>query len=131
MKKTLIALALLAVIPTVAIAGFGMGPGHGMRGGPNPEFMARVLDLTPEQQDKMKALWAEQAKKRDEMRAAMQADMQAKMQTILSKEQYAKLNDLRQMRGGGPGKGPGTGPGAAAGMGPGAGGCAGMGPRGW
>jgi hypothetical protein len=131
MKKTLIALAILAVIPAVASAGFGMGPGHGMRGGPNPEFMARVLDLTPDQKDKMQALWAEHAKKRDEMRAAMQAEMQTKMQAILSKEQYAKLTELRQLRGGGPGMAQGGGPGMGqgGGMGPGRGGCTGMGPR--
>lgn len=123
MKKTLIALAILVAIPAVASAGFGMGPGHGMRGGPNPEMMARVLDLTPEQQDKMKALWADQVKKRDEMRTAMQADMQTKMQSILTKEQYAKMQDLRALRGGGSGMGQG------AGMGPGKGGCGGMGPR--
>jgi hypothetical protein len=46
----------------------------------------------------MKALRAEQAKKRDEMRAAMQTEMQAKMQTILTKEQYAKMAQLRDMR---------------------------------
>lgn len=127
MKKTLITLAVLAIIPAAALAGFGgggMGPGAGMRGGPNPEFMARVLDLTPEQKDKLQALWTEHAKKRDETRAAMQADMQSKMQSILTKEQYAKMTDLRQMRGGGPGMGLG------AGMGPGRGGCMGMGPRG-
>lgn len=127
MKKTLITLAVLAIVPTAAVAGFGwggMGPGHGMRGGPNAEFMARMLDLTPEQKDKMQALWTEHAKKRDEMRAAIQTDMQNKMQSILTKEQYAKMTDLRQMRGGGPGMGPG------AGMGPGRGGCMGMGQRG-
>ncbi len=125
MKKTLITLAILAVIPTAAIAGFGMGGGPGMRGGPNPDFMARVLDLTPEQRGKMETLWAEHAKKRDEMRAAMQADMQTKMQSILTKEQYAKMTELRQMRGAGPGMGPGAGRGPGMGRG----GCTGMGPR--
>jgi Spy/CpxP family protein refolding chaperone len=125
MKKTLITLAILAVIPTAAIAGFGWSGGHGygMRGGPNPDFIARALDLTPEQRDKMEILRAEQAKKRDEMRAAMQAEMRAKMQSILSKEQYAKLIELRQLRNAGPAMGPG------AGMGQGRGGCMGQGPR--
>ncbi|TCJ19762.1 periplasmic heavy metal sensor [Parasulfuritortus cantonensis] len=129
MKKTLIALAILLAIPTAgALAygpGQGQGPGYGMRGGPNVEYMARVLDLTPEQQEKMKVLFAEKAKQRAEMRAAMQADMQAKMQSILTKEQYAKMADLRQLRQGGPGAGMGPGMGGrGAGMGPGAaGGC--------
>jgi len=97
MKKSLIAIALMLSIPAVALAGFGMGPGHGRHGG-NPEMMARMLDLTPEQQDKMQALWAEQARKRDEMRSAMQAEIQTKLQSILSKEQYAKMQDLRSYR---------------------------------
>lgn len=120
MKKTLIALAMLLAIPSA----MAFGPGYGMGprgGGPNPEYMARVLDLTPEQQDKMKALFAEHAQKRAEMRTAMQADMQAKMQSILTKEQYAKMTELRQLRqGGGPGAGMGPGMGGR-GMGPGAG----------
>jgi Spy/CpxP family protein refolding chaperone len=125
MKNTLIALATLMAIagsiPSV-MAAPGFGPG--MRGGPNVEYMARALDLTPEQQDKVKALFAEQAKKRSEMRTAMQTEMQAKMQSILTKEQYAKMTEMRQLRQGGPGSGMG-------GRGPGRnGGCSGMGPRG-
>jgi Spy/CpxP family protein refolding chaperone len=134
MKRSLIALATLIAIPlsmssATAGFGFGFGPGHGhgMRGGPNAEFMARALDLTPEQQEKVKAVFAEHAKKRDEMRSAMQADMQGKMQQILTKDQYAKMTDLRQARMGGPG--PAMAPGMAgrgAGRGP---GCTGLGPR--
>jgi Spy/CpxP family protein refolding chaperone len=127
MKKTLIALAMLLAIPAAMAA----GPGPGMRGGANFDYMARVLDLTPEQHEKVKAVFAEHAKKRDEMRATLQADMQAKMQGILTKEQYAKMTDLRQLRGGGPGMGMGMGmgPGMGMGMGPGMGGMGmGMGP---
>ncbi len=126
MNKTLIALATLVIIPTAAIAGFGYhGGGPGGHGGPNVERMARILDLTPEQQEQLKTLRAEQAKKRDEMRTAMQTEMQAKMQTILTKEQYAKMADLRDMRfnkGDRPMGGRGMGPGMGAG-------CDGMGPR--
>lgn len=118
MKKTLIALAMLIAIPAVPVAMAGFGPGQGMRGGPNVEYMARVLDLTPEQQDKMKALFAEKAKERAEMRAAMQADMQAGMQGILTKEQFTKMTELRQARMGGQGAGMGPG-GRGRGMGPG------------
>ncbi len=123
MNKTLIALAALVIIPTAAIAGFGHHGGD--RGGPNIERMARILDLTTEQQEQLKTLRAEQTKKRDEMRAAMQTEMQAKMQTILTKEQFAKMADLRDMRfnkGDRPMGGRGMGPGMGAG-------CDGMGPR--
>ncbi len=133
MKRTLIALATLIAMPiaaSTAIAGFGPGGmGPSMRGGPNPEYMARVLDLTTEQQEKLKVLWADHAKQRDEMRAAMQSQMQTKMQAILTKEQYDKMAELRQYRKGGRGQGmgPGAGPGMGVGMGS---GCTGMGPRG-
>ena len=56
MKKSLIALAVLAAVgaslavPALAQPGFG----HGY--GPNPAYMARVLDLTPEQQAKLRAI---------------------------------------------------------------------------
>lgn len=103
-----------------------MGGGPGMRGGPNVEYMARVLDLTPEQQEKVKTLFTDHAKKRDETRAAMQADMQSKMQGILTKEQFTKMTDLRQFgQGGQGGRGQGMGPGT--GQGAGTGGC----PRMW
>ena len=125
MKKTLIALAVVAAI-TASIPAVMAQPGYGpgMRGGPNVEYMARVLDLTPEQQAKMKALFGEQAQRRAQMRTAMQAEMQS----ILTKEQYNKMIELRQLRmqnrGGamGPGaggRGPGYGPGNCIGTGPG------------
>lgn len=126
MKKTLIALATLIAIPLAVPSAMAFGgPGSGMRGGPNLEYMARSLDLTPEQQEKVRALFAEKAKQRNEMRAAMRADMQAGIQGILTKEQFAKMTELRQARGNGLGMGPGAG-----GRGPGkAGNCIGMGPR--
>lgn len=103
MKKTLIALATLLAIGASATAvmadnDFSPRYGHGMRGGPNAEYMARVLDLTPDQQAKMKALLTEQAERRAQMRASMQAEMQTKLQSILTKEQYAKMTELRHMR---------------------------------
>ena len=105
MKKTLIALAMLIAVPT-AMAGFGGGPngdGPGKMHGPNVERMAVMLDLTAEQQDKVKELFAEQAKKRDETRMAMRAEMQGKMQAILTPAQYEKMTKLRGERGAGMG----------------------------
>jgi Spy/CpxP family protein refolding chaperone len=123
MKKTLIALATmatLAIAAPLALAQFGPGQ-QGMRGGPNIEMMARMLDLTPEQQGKMKTLFAEQAKQREAMREAMRTDMQNKMQAILTKDQYAKMQDLRKFRD------ENRGPGMRGGMGGGMGGCPGQG----
>lgn len=106
MKKTLIALAMLVAVPT-AMAGFGPGwdgtAGPGRAQGPNVERMAVMLDLTTEQQDKVKALFAEQAKKRDETRATMRTEMQGKMQAILTPAQYEKMTKLRSERGTGMG----------------------------
>jgi len=124
MKKTVIALStLLALSGSIPAAMAQPGFGPGMRGGPNSEYMALVLDLTPDQQAKLKTLYAEQAERRAKMRATMQAEMQSKLQGILTKEQYAKMTELRKLR-----KGPG-----ARGRGPGKGhhhghGCAGWGP---
>jgi periplasmic protein CpxP/Spy len=114
MKKTLIALStLLALSGSIpaAMAQPGFGPGMEMGRGPNAEYMALVLDLTPDQQAKLKTLYAEQAERRAEMRAAMQAEMQSKLQGILTKEQYAKMTELRKLRKGpgGRGRGPGKG----------------------
>lgn len=139
MKKSLIALAALgAVSASLAVALPAMAqPGFGYGHGPNPEYMARVLDLTPEQQAKVKALFDEQVQRRAQLRTTMRTEMQTKLQGILTKEQYAKMQDLRQLRwesrqamgpgrgGRGPGNGPGTGPGSrpdCPGIGP-------MGPR--
>lgn len=94
MKKTLIALATVATITLAASAAMAeFGPGEGMmRGGPNIERMARMLDLTPAQQEQVKALFAEQMKEHE----AMRAQMQQKMQSILTKDQIAKMDDMRK-----------------------------------
>ncbi len=97
MKKTLIALALLVAVPS-AMAGFGPnsdGSGPGKMRGPNVERMAVMLDMSPEQQAQVKALFAEQAQKRQETRAAMRAEMQEKMNAILTPEQVEKMGKLR------------------------------------
>jgi Spy/CpxP family protein refolding chaperone len=122
MNKTLITLStLLALSGSIPAAMAQPGFGPGMRGGPDAEYMALVLDLTPDQQAKLKTLYAEQAERRAQMRAAMQTEMQSKLQGILTKEQYAKMTELRTLRKGlgARGRGPGKGHGH---------GCAGWGP---
>jgi Spy/CpxP family protein refolding chaperone len=117
MKKTLIVLATMLAIPlamadapTASPPPFG---GPGPQGGPNIERMARVLDLTPEQREKLKSLYAEHQTQRQ----AMRESHRARMQDILTEEQLDKWNDLRQMR--------------HARMGMRGGNCDGMGPHGW
>ena len=124
MKKTLIALAMLIAIPSAVSTVMAAGPGQGMQPGTRVEYMAQMLDLTPDQQTKLNTLFAEKAKQRTEMQTAMRAQMQTEMQAILTPAQFEKMNKLRELRmgsraqGGGPGmagRGPGSGPGAGAG----------------
>ena len=123
MKKTLLILATALAIP-LAMADAPSAPtpdfaGPGPQRGANVDRMARVLDLTHEQQDKLNALQAEQ----QERRQAMRAEHQARIQAILTPAQYEKWSDLRQMRHERMAH-------RMGGMG-GMGGCDGTGPRGW
>ena len=94
MKKTLFALATMLAIP-LAMADAPTTPPPGFGGpGPNIERMARILDLTPEQQEKLKAVQAEQQQARD----AMRAQHQARIKEVLTAQQYEKWSDLRAMR---------------------------------
>jgi hypothetical protein len=92
------------------------------------ERMSKDLKLTADQKKKMlalyksyapkqKALFENQKMSRDQKMAAfrkMRDEMSAKVKTILTKDQMAKLEKMRQRGPGGPG-GPGRGPGAGGG----------------
>ena len=94
----------------------GAGPGAGdcgrhagrraRRGGPDLDRLAIVLDLTDEQKAGLESAFAEQRAEREAMRAerqamreAMRESMQARIAEVLSPEQQAKLEALREMRG--------------------------------
>ncbi|MFZ5484525.1 MAG: Spy/CpxP family protein refolding chaperone [Pseudomonadota bacterium] len=101
MKKSLIALATVATLTlaTAVSAMPGFGPGrHGDGKGPDDtarvERMARMLDLDPAQQEKMKALFAQQAEQRTQMRDAMRTEMRA----LLTPEQSTKLDAMQKQR---------------------------------
>ncbi|MEW6677800.1 MAG: Spy/CpxP family protein refolding chaperone [Pseudomonadota bacterium] len=92
-KKSLIALAAVVAVGagmSTAIARPGAGPDEGAR----VEFMAKKLQLTPDQQAQMKTLFEEQRQLREQMRATMQD----RMKNILTQEQFAKLEDMREQR---------------------------------
>lgn len=94
------------------------GQGQGQRGEAAKERMAKLteeLNLTADQQTKIQAAMKEQAEtlrglrdaapeeRREKMQAARQ-EMNAKVKTILTADQYAKWEKIREQRGpGGPG----------------------------
>ena len=92
MKKTLIALALAAVIPVAAYAAMD---GHGSRhSGARLGRMAETLNLDDAQKERMKALFEEHRSERK----ALREQMRAQMGEILNEEQRAKMGEMRAER---------------------------------
>lgn len=91
MKKTLIALTLAAIIPAAAYAASD-GRGHHTRG-PHIERLAERLELSEEQQAKVRTLFEEQR----EQHQAMREQMRSKMAEVLTQEQIAKMEAMREM----------------------------------
>lgn len=92
MKKTLVALALAAVIPVAAYAAMEGKSGHTR--GDRVERMSEVLNLDDSQRDLMKKMFEEQRAERK----AMRAQMRARMDEILTPEQRVKRDELREQR---------------------------------
>ena len=90
MKKTLIALALAAVIPFAAYAAMD---GQGARGD-RLQRMTEVLNLDDSQQELMKRLLEEHKAERK----AMRESMRARIDEILTPEQRAKREELHEHR---------------------------------
>lgn len=89
MKKTLIALTLAAIIPAAAYAASDKGGVH-MRGA-HVERLAERLELNDEQQAKVRALFEEQRAQHESMRE----QMRGKMAEVLTPEQLAKMEAMR------------------------------------
>ena len=90
MKKTLIALALAALIPVAAYAAMD---GHGSREpGKRLERMAEVLNLDDAQKARMKALFEENKAERE----ALREQMRTQMSEILNDDQRAKMDEMRE-----------------------------------
>lgn len=120
MRKTLTALLLAAALPTLAIAGPGMGDGYGAyhkRGDGYHGHMLRGLDLTPEQRQQVGQAMRENLRTQHEItqryldklpaadKAAMakeQEESRAKQQqairTTLTPEQQKKFDELQAER---------------------------------
>ena len=100
--------------------GPGMGgPGMGGPGG-NVDFrierMTAMLDLSPQQQEQLRAIFQEQQGRRQAMQQAMQQVMRSQVDAILTPEQREK--HAQMMGSGGRGFGGGRGWGGGPGMGP-------------
>lgn len=93
MKKTLIALTLAAIIPAAAYAA-GDTRGHHSRG-PHVERLAERLELSEEQQAKVRALFEEQREQHMALREQMREQMHGKMAEVLTPEQLAKMEAMR------------------------------------
>lgn len=91
MKKTFVALALAAMIPVAAYAAM---EGQGARGD-RLQRMTEVLNLDDSQQEQMKKMFDEHKA----MRKAMREQMRVRMDEILTPEQRAKRDELREQRG--------------------------------
>lgn len=87
-KKTLIAIALTALLVPAAFAGPYGGPG------PNVDYMAERLDLTAEQKAQVEKIYAEQREKREAMRGQVHEQIRA----VLTDEQKAQFDQFRANR---------------------------------
>ena len=87
MKKTLIALAFACALPAAFAGGQGMGPD-----GAKLDRMAAALQLTDEQKARVKTLFDEHQVQRQ----AMREQMRARMAEVLTPEQLAKHDALRE-----------------------------------
>ena len=87
MKKTLIALAFACALPVAFAGGHGMG-----RDGAKLDRMAAALQLTDEQKTRVKALFDEHQVQRQ----AMREQMHARMAEVLTPEQLAQHDALRE-----------------------------------
>lgn len=92
MKKTIIALALAAAIPPAVLAASDHR-GH-RHGGPDVARLAETLDLSAEQQDRVRALFEAHRAEREALREKMRTGMAE----VLTAEQQAKLDALREER---------------------------------
>ncbi|MFT5447180.1 MAG: protein CpxP [Gammaproteobacteria bacterium] len=92
MKKTLVALALAAVIPVAVYAAMEGQSGH--QRGDRLERMTEVLNLDDSQQELIKKAFEEHKAERK----AMREQMRARMDEILTPEQRAKKAELREQR---------------------------------
>jgi Spy/CpxP family protein refolding chaperone len=94
MNKMLIAVALSLAIPAGVAAGMGNpGPG-GPHRGPNLERMTQTLGLSQEQRAQLESVIQAQQEKRQALREETRTSIRA----ILTPEQQAQMDEMRQTR---------------------------------
>ena len=94
MKKSFLAIALSLAIPAAIAAGLASPDAVGPPRGPNLDRLAQALNLTDQQKTDLKAIFADQGKKR----RALREETRARMQEVLTAEQLAQLDEMRQSR---------------------------------
>ena len=94
MNKTLIAVVMSLAIPAAVAAGMGNPGQGGPPRGPNLERMTETLGLSEEQKAQMEIVIQTQQEKRQALREETQISVRA----ILTPEQQAKMDEMRQAR---------------------------------
>lgn len=87
MKKTMIALAFAALSSSLWAGGVDKGGHYGER-------LQQELNLTPEQQQQVQAIFEQERQKQ----VALRTETQTALNAVLSAEQQAKLEQLKQDR---------------------------------
>ena len=94
MNKTLIAVALSLAIPAAVAAGMGNPGQGGPPRGPNLERMTETLGLSEEQRAEMEIVLQAQR----EERQALREETRTSIRAILTPEQQATMDEMRQAR---------------------------------
>lgn len=92
MKKTMLALALSFALPAAVTVGALAEDQASPRYGPRIERLAQRLDLRDQQKSALAAIFAEQGEKR----RALREETHARVQGVLTEEQLAQFEDMRQ-----------------------------------
>jgi periplasmic protein CpxP/Spy len=93
MKSKIAAIALVFILPLTVYAYTGGDTADSKAYcAKKVERMTKMLDLNPEQQAKLKAVYEEQKSKYD----ALHAESRKQMETFLTKEQLAKMDAMKE-----------------------------------
>ena len=97
MNKKIVTTVIALILPLTVAAFPGSGSGGGRFEGHRGERMERLaetLNLTEDQKSKLQVIFKEQRAKHE----AIHQETRARMQEVLSAEQMAKMDELKQRR---------------------------------
>ena len=93
MKKTIVVLVTLLVMVFCTSAIAATSETMSVRKGTHHEFLAKKLDLTAEQQDQLKVIFAQPAKSKEDWKSKRE-----EMDKLFTPEQKDKMKELRKKR---------------------------------